>query len=103
MADVLQINLKNKTSNSRNFTAEEAAEVPDIESLKNKAKLSIDRQAEKERLINDITNKIQNTVTVENALQVAIEELGRAFKAPYTKVKLGTISEATTNGSHEQA
>ncbi|MCB0033735.1 MAG: GAF domain-containing protein, partial [Anaerolineales bacterium] len=57
------------------------------------------RRAEKERLINGITQKIQGTVTVESALQIAIEELGKVFQAPYTQIELNT---QPTNGQNGQ-
>lgn len=46
------------------------------------------RQAQRERLVNDITQKIQGAVTIESALQVAIQELGQALQARYTEVEL---------------
>jgi GAF domain-containing protein len=46
------------------------------------------RQAQRERLVNDITQKIQSAVTVESALQVAIQELGQALRARYTQVTM---------------
>ncbi|MCB0211826.1 MAG: PAS domain S-box protein [Anaerolineae bacterium] len=46
------------------------------------------RQAEREQLVNTITQKIQNTVTVDRALQVAVQELGQAFRARSTLVRL---------------
>lgn len=51
---------------------------------------SAQRQAQRERLVNDITQKIQGAVTVENALQIAIQELGQALQARYTQVELNT-------------
>jgi len=47
------------------------------------------RQAEYEALINTISQRIQNTNTVENALQVAVRELGRALGASRASVQLG--------------
>jgi sigma-B regulation protein RsbU (phosphoserine phosphatase) len=47
------------------------------------------KQAEHEALINLISQRIQSTTSVENALQVAIRELGRAVGAKRTSVQLG--------------
>jgi len=46
-------------------------------------------QADQEALINRITQQIQGTSTVDDALQVAIRELGRALNAKWTSVHLG--------------
>lgn len=46
------------------------------------------RRAERERMVNEIAQKIQGTATVDRALQVTIQELGKALKARYTKVAI---------------
>ena len=47
------------------------------------------RQAEQETVINAISRKIQNTNSVEQAMQVAIRELGLALGAKDSRVILG--------------
>ena len=47
------------------------------------------QQAEQESLINIISQQIQSTTNVDDALQVAIRELGRALDAKWTKVQFG--------------
>jgi HAMP domain-containing protein len=46
------------------------------------------RQVEREARISAIVGHIQDTQTIEEALQVAVRELGRALRAPQTKVKV---------------
>lgn len=46
------------------------------------------RQAEREALLNAISQKIQSATTVEAVLQIAARELGHALKAPRTIVQL---------------
>lgn len=48
------------------------------------------RRAEREQLVNAITQKIQGAVTVESALQVTIRELGRVFQAQSTRIELAS-------------
>jgi putative methionine-R-sulfoxide reductase with GAF domain len=57
--------------------------------LRNAEAYSFSRQqADKETLINTISRKIQSTASVENALQVAIHELGQALGAKDSRISL---------------
>jgi len=51
-------------------------------------------RADRERLLNNITQKIQSTVTLESALQTAVSELGQALKLKKAVIELST----TQNG-----
>lgn len=53
------------------------------------------QQAEREALLNTISQKIQGAPTVEKAMQIAIRELGRAVGAPQTKVRLKDTAPET--------
>ena len=56
----------------------------------------VQKQAEREALISSISQKIQGTTSVENALQVALRELGHAT-GTQTSVRL-----KTSNGHENQ-
>lgn len=64
-----------------------------------------EKRAQRERLINEITQKIQGAATVENALQTTITELGKALNAHYVRVELDRgakrrqITESTNGGN----
>jgi GAF domain-containing protein/HAMP domain-containing protein len=51
------------------------------------------RKAEREARLNLIAQRIQNTATVEDALKVAVREVGQALGAPETCVRLGTTTQ----------
>ena len=53
-------------------------------------------RAERQVLINQIGQQIQNTNSIDEALQVAVRELGRALATDYTQVHL--TDELPTNG-----
>jgi GAF domain-containing protein len=61
----------------------------------------IQRQANYESLLNQVTQKIQTASSVDQVLQITAQELGRALNADYTSVQLGTI-KSPANG-HEKA
>jgi GAF domain-containing protein len=45
-------------------------------------------EAEQELLINQISQQIQRATTIEQAMQVAVREVGRAVQSPQTRVRL---------------
>jgi sigma-B regulation protein RsbU (phosphoserine phosphatase) len=55
----------------------------------------IQQRAEREALITSISQKIQDTTTIENALQVAIREIGRALGSNDTRVILESPAVTT--------
>ncbi len=61
-------------------------------------------QAKRERLLNQIGEKIRGTVTVESALQTAIWELGEALQVQHAQLNLTvneTEQDGMENGRHE--
>lgn len=52
----------------------------------------VESKADRESLITSIGQKIQGTITVESALQVAIREIGRALNGAKTQVILNEVS-----------
>jgi len=60
----------------------------------------VQAQADREALIGSIGQKIQGTLSVESALQVAIREIGRALNGAKTQVVLNensTLENAQEN------
>ncbi len=53
-------------------------------------------QADKEHFINEISQRIQNTVSIESALQTAVKELGKALHTT-TQVKLKPFLQSEQN------
>ncbi|MCL4870899.1 MAG: GAF domain-containing protein [Anaerolineae bacterium] len=56
------------------------------------------RRAQRERLLNEITQKIQGTHTMQGALETAVNELGLALKAKYARVEIA--AESPANGKN---
>ena len=66
---------------------------------------STQTQAKQEALSNEINLKIQSANSVEQAMQIAVRELGRALDAPKTRIKLkknGSEITHTENGNTDQ-
>ncbi len=60
---------------------------------------NVRQQSEQEAKINNIARQIQNTTTVDEALQIAVREIGRAVGSPQTAVRLTNRSEMN-NGNN---
>jgi GAF domain-containing protein len=60
------------------------------------------RKAEREARINLIAQRIQSTASVEDALKVAVREVGQALGAPETSVRLSRVPGAGNGRSTEQ-
>ncbi|MCA9960155.1 MAG: GAF domain-containing protein [Anaerolineales bacterium] len=59
----------------------------------------IQRRGEKEQIINTVSQRIQSALTMEEALQTAVVELGRALHARNTQIELALPTEANGNGA----
>ncbi|MBL8062177.1 MAG: GAF domain-containing protein [Anaerolineales bacterium] len=57
------------------------------------------QQAERETMINEISRKIQNTATVEHALQVTVRELGQALGVKDSRVILSLPDTLQSKGN----
>ena len=57
------------------------------------------RRADRERLVNEITQKIQGTTSIEKALQTTVQELGRALKSHYAQISLNIDEQPASNDS----
>jgi nitrate/nitrite-specific signal transduction histidine kinase len=57
------------------------------------------QQAQRESKIREVVDKIQGTQTVENAMQVAIRELGRIIRADRTMARLNVEENASVNSA----
>lgn len=58
----------------------------------------IQQRGEKERVINVISQRIQSTVTMEDALKTAVSELGKVLQTEYALI---TLTPTTTNGQEQ--
>ncbi len=58
-------------------------------------------QAKQEALSNEINLKIQSANSIEQAMQIAVRELGRALDAPKTRIKLTNNKSKTTHSGNE--
>jgi GAF domain-containing protein len=63
------------------------------------------KQADREAMLNVISQKIQSATTVEAVLQIAARELGRALGAPLTAAQLNMNRQVSggndTNPNHQ--
>lgn len=57
-------------------------------------------QANQEALSNEINLKIQSANSIEQAMQIAVRELGRALDAPKTRIKLTSNESKTTHSGN---
>lgn len=51
------------------------------------------KQAKREALVNEISQKIQNTSTIDAALQVTVRELGKALQSNQTQIELKILQD----------
>lgn len=58
------------------------------------------KQVARERVLNQINQKILGTTTMDGAMQTAIQELGKALRARYTQIEL--TMESPLNGAEGQ-
>jgi putative methionine-R-sulfoxide reductase with GAF domain len=62
----------------------------------------IQRQAERQATIHEISRKIQSTTDPERAMQIAVRELGRAVGSGHTKVQLRESQEGHGNNEPDE-
>jgi GAF domain-containing protein len=62
-----------------------------------------DRTSRHERAVGAIDRKIQNAVDMDEILQVAVRELGKALRVPYTAVELQPVADGEADLPDEDA
>ncbi len=61
----------------------------------------IQRQGEKERVINTVSQRIQSTLSIEEALQTAVTELGKALQANSAQIELLAFDRVKTGNGRQ--
>jgi GAF domain-containing protein/HAMP domain-containing protein len=96
--DVQADRLNAFTEQDANIQATLAAQV--ATSLQNARSFArAQKQAERESMLNAISQKIQSATTVEAVLQIAARELGHALRVPLTVAQLGAKSHGNSSGN----
>lgn len=63
----------------------------------------IQRQGEKERIINTVSQRIQSTLSMEEALQTAVTELGKALRANSAQIELLAFDRVKAGNGRQPA
>jgi GAF domain-containing protein len=57
-----------------------------------------DRVSRHEQAMGTIDREIQQAIDVDDVLQIAVRELGKALRVPHTAIELSLVSDDTSNG-----